>query len=113
MKQEHITPLLFVNLNILNILDKFITYISLQNPKLSEANPIVQRFIEVFGLSTAMIIYMLFGAMLLSIFYFIVTLPQFQGRNISNEIVFIMFNGIFYTIVINNIYQSLTVGMKL
>ena len=50
---------LLIFLTILNIFDKYITWKALQDPDIKEMNPIVQIFINLFGLGMAMIIYMI------------------------------------------------------
>lgn len=102
-------PFLFINLNMLNVLDKTITWVALKNPKISELNPIVQHIINIFGIGGAMLIYSLFGFILLYIVYKVVTMKRLycEKNNMSPEIIFMGLNIIFYFIVVNNISQIL------
>ena len=100
-------PFLFINLNILNILDKIVTWAALKNPKISELNHIVQFFINRFGIDYAMIFYTIAGFIIISIAYKIATMKRMycEKNNMSPETFFMGLNIIFYFVVINNIFQ--------
>lgn len=100
---------LFINMSILNILDKTITWIALNNPRISELNPIVQYIINIFGIGGAMVIYSLFGFLLLYITYKVVTMKRSycEKNNMSPETIFMGLNIIFYFVLISNILQFL------
>lgn len=101
-------PTLFINLNILNILDKAVTWFALKNPENFEVNPLVTSVIGKFGLTTAMILYSLVGFVLFYIVYKIVIMKRLscEKNNISPERFFLMLNVVFCLIVINNMFWA-------
>lgn len=102
-------PFLFINMNILNVLDKTITWVALNNPRISELNPIVQHIINIFGVGGAMVIYSLFGFVLLYVTYKVVAMKRLycEKNNMSPETIFMGLNIIFYFVLVNNILQML------
>lgn len=109
LNDERTLLFLFINVNILSILDKTITWVALNNPRISELNPIVQYVINIFGIGGAMTIYSLFGFILFYIVYKVVTIKRSycEKNNMSPEIIFVGLNIIFYFVLINNILQIL------
>lgn len=99
-------PTLFISLNILNILDKAVTWFALQNPEISELNPLVRSIIGKLGLTVTMILYALIGFVLFYIAYRIVIMKRLscEKNNMSPETFFMMLNIVFCLIVVNNIF---------
>jgi hypothetical protein len=95
-------------MNILNILDKAVTWFALKNPDNFELNPLVRSVIEKLGLDMAMVLYSLFGFALIYIAYRVVIMKRLtcEKNNMSPETFFLMFNAIFCFIVINNMFWA-------
>ena len=107
-----ILSFLFVTLNILNILDKVITWIALKNPNISELNPVALYTIQKFGVTTAMTLHLLLGFVIFYIIYRIVVAKRLwcERQNMSPETFFTMLNVVFFFIVANNIFWILYRG---
>jgi hypothetical protein len=99
-------PMLFINLNVLNILDKLFTLVALKNPEVGELNPLVRSIIEKLGLTVTMILYTFVGFVLFYLVYKIVTMKRLtcEKNNMSPESFFLILNVIFFFIVVNNIF---------
>lgn len=99
-------PLMFITLNVLNILDKLLTMFALKNPVISELNPIAGYVIRRFGIINAMFIYLFIGFVLFSVVYKVVTIKRLycEKNNMSPESFFLSLNFIFILIVVNNIF---------
>ncbi len=106
-------PFLFVNWNVLNILDKTVTRIALENPRIGEVNSIVGYLIDRFGVDSAMVIHALIGFITSCIAYKIVTDKRLtcEKNDMSPERVFVVLNIIFYIVVINNIFWVINASM--
>ncbi len=102
-------PFYFFTLNILNVLDKVLTGLALNNPNTYELNPIAKYIIERFGLVYAMIIYTGIGFVLFYTVYKIVISKRLycEKNNISPEKFFRMLNIVFFLVVINNLFWLL------
>lgn len=102
-------PFLFVTLNILNVLDKVLTWMALRNPVISELNPMARYVIERFGIMGAMALYMIMGFVIFCVVYKIVTMKRSlcEKHNVSPETFFLMLNVVFCFVVINNIFWLL------
>ncbi len=100
---------LFVSLNVLNILDKILTYFVLKNPNIGELNPIVRYTIERFGVTQAMLLYILIGFVIFCVAYKIVVYKRlfFEKHYMPPETLFMMLNVAFCIVVINNIFWLL------
>ena len=105
-------PFLFINFNILNILDKTVTWLALKNPRIGELNPIVKSLIDSFGTDSAMVIYILIGFTIAFVAYKVVIAKRLycEKNSVSPEAIFMGLNIIFYFVVINNI--SLVMSMQ-
>jgi hypothetical protein len=99
-------PTLFISLNVLNILDKALTWVALQNPAISELSPLVRSIIGKLGLTVAMVLYALFGFVLFYIVYRILIMKRLscEKNNLSPETVFLMLNVVFCLIALNNAF---------
>jgi hypothetical protein len=99
-------PTLFVSLNVLNVLDKALTWVALQNPAISELNPIVRSAIGKFGLTVTMVLYAFVGFTLFYIAYRIAIMKRLscEKNNMSPETIFLMLNVVFCLIVLNNAF---------
>jgi len=97
---------LFISLNILNILDKAVTWFALQNPGIGELNPLVRSIIWKLGLTVTMLLYSLLGFAIFYVVYRIVIVKRLtcEKNNISPETMFLMLNVMFFFIVANNIF---------
>lgn len=106
MKNE--LPILFISLNVLNILDKAATWFALRNPENFEVNPLVRSIIGKFGLTAAMMLYSLVGFVIFYVAYRIVIMKRLscEKNNVSPEKFFMMLNVTFCLIVINNIFWA-------
>lgn len=97
-----------MSLNILNILDKTLTWFALQNPDVSELNPLVRSIMWKFGLTVTMILYLLVGFIIFYIVYKIVIAKRLscEKNNMSPETAFLILNIMFCLVVVNNIFWA-------
>lgn len=102
-------PLMFISLNILNVIDKALTWVALKSPEIGELNPIVRYAIGRFGVTTTMLLYTIVGFVLLYVTYRVLTAKRSfcEKNNMPPEGFFIVLNVIFCIIVINNLFWSL------
>lgn len=102
-------PLLFGTLNILNVIDKVVTWMALKNPLASELNPMARYTIDRLGIMTAMMVYTIIGFVIFYIVYKIVTKKRslLEKHNMPPEKFFLMLNIAFCLVVINNIFWLL------
>jgi hypothetical protein len=103
---KYTLPTLFISLNMLNILDKTISWFALKNPEISELNYLVRFVVGKFGLTATMILWSLVGFVVFYIAYKIVTMKRLECKkhNMPPETIFMMLNVIFFLIVVNNLF---------
>jgi hypothetical protein len=98
---------LYLNLIVFNIIDKILTYIALNNPRIYEVNRIIIYLIDRVGIIYAMIIYALLSFILITVAYKILSIKKdiFIKNNIFPESIFLGLNIIFCFVIINNLYR--------